>query len=143
MVIGLEGLEEATDGEGESSWVKLIIPCLRDWANERRLWSLGVSMSAVVLLPPLLPLPLMPLVDAMAEKVVAAAAVLDQAVDVGVVSGGAGGRAVLTAIVVAESDDGEAGDDDAMLESGGKLGSAVLLSLLLSRGLLLLWSVLS
>lgn len=35
--MGLDSLEEATEDEGESSWVKLIIPCLSDWANERRL----------------------------------------------------------------------------------------------------------
>lgn len=129
MVIGLESLEEATEDEGESSWVKLSMPCLSDWANERRLWSLGVSISTAVLPPPLLSSSLLPLVEA---------------VDVGVASGSACGRATLTAVVVAEGDEGKAGDDDdAILESRGKLRSALLLSLLFSRGLILLWSVLS
>lgn len=101
-----------------------------------------------MLLPPLLPLQLPPLVDAVVEEVVVAEAAVDQAVVVGVASTGAGERSAVATVAV-EGDEGKAGDDAMLLESGGKLGSALwllltlLLSLLLSRVLILLWSVLS
>ena len=107
--MGLDSLEEATEDEGESSWVKLNIPCLSDCANERRLRSLGVSISAV-LLPPLLPLPLPPMVDAVAEDAIVAVVAVDQAVVVGVASGGAGGRSAVATVVV-DGNEGKAGDD--------------------------------
>lgn len=89
-----------------------------------------------------------PLVNAVAEEVVLAAAAVDQAVVVGVASTGAGGRSAV-ATVASEGDKGKVGGDAMLLESEGKLGSALwllltlLLSLLLSRMLVLLWSVFS
>lgn len=97
-------------------------------------------------------MPLPPLVEAVAEKVVVAEAAVDQAVVDGVACGGGGtGARSAIASVVVEGDEGEAGDDVMLLDIGGKLGSALwllllsklILSLLHSKVLVLLWPVLS
>lgn len=96
-------------------------------------------------------MPLPPLVEAVAEKVVVAEAAVDQAVVDGVAcgGGGTGGRSAITSVAV-EGDEGEAGDDAMLLDIGGKQGSALwlllsklILSLLHSKVLVLLWPVLS